>query len=158
MSAGSVHGFLMFPLVCTVCSVRRCHCHCDSFVTLVVRRGARRFCVEPVFSIFFILFLCSTAAGIPTVCAKQGMAKDEAATFHTELKAWCVEEIKKHVHPELKLVLENVGPHGEADLTSPEGRLTNPGACPQTGSCLGVEHVQVFVSVVVLPAFGVSTC
>ena len=40
----------------------------------------------------------------------------------------CVEEIfKYHVHPELKCVLENVGPEGEARLYYTEGRVVNPG-------------------------------
>lgn len=40
----------------------------------------------------------------------------------------CVEEIfKYHVHPELKCVLENVGPNGEARLNYTEGRVVNPG-------------------------------
>ena len=40
----------------------------------------------------------------------------------------CVEEIfKYHVHPELKCVLENVGPEGEARLYYTEGRIVNPG-------------------------------
>lgn len=40
----------------------------------------------------------------------------------------CVDEIfKYHVHPELKCVLENVGPNGEARLDYTEGRIINPG-------------------------------
>lgn len=40
----------------------------------------------------------------------------------------CVDEIfKYHVHPELKCVLENVGPNGEARLDYTEGRVVNPG-------------------------------
>ena len=40
----------------------------------------------------------------------------------------CVEEIfKYHVKPELKCVLENVGPDGEARLYYTEGRVVNPG-------------------------------
>ena len=40
----------------------------------------------------------------------------------------CVEDIfKYHVHPELKCVLENVGPDGEARLNYTEGRFVNPG-------------------------------
>ncbi len=40
----------------------------------------------------------------------------------------CVEDILKyHVHPELKCVLENVGPNGEARLNYTEGRIVNPG-------------------------------
>ena len=40
----------------------------------------------------------------------------------------CVDDILKyHVHPELKCVLENVGPDGEARLNYTEGRIVNPG-------------------------------
>ena len=40
----------------------------------------------------------------------------------------CVEDILSyHVHPELKCVLENVGPNGEARLDITEGRIVNPG-------------------------------
>ena len=40
----------------------------------------------------------------------------------------CVEDILSyHVHPELKCVLENVGPNGEARLDFTEGRIVNPG-------------------------------
>ena len=40
----------------------------------------------------------------------------------------CVDEIFKYfVHPELKCVLENVGPNGEARLDVTEGRIVNPG-------------------------------
>lgn len=40
----------------------------------------------------------------------------------------CVDDIFKYfVHPELKCVLENVGPNGEARLDFTEGRIINPG-------------------------------
>ena len=40
----------------------------------------------------------------------------------------CVDEIFRYfVHPELKCVLENVGPNGEARLNYTEGRVVNPG-------------------------------
>ncbi len=40
----------------------------------------------------------------------------------------CVSDIfQYHVHPELKCVLENVGPNGEARLNYTEGRFVNPG-------------------------------
>lgn len=40
----------------------------------------------------------------------------------------CVDEIFRYsVHPELKCVLENVGPDGEASLDYTEGRIINPG-------------------------------
>ena len=47
---------------------------------------------------------------------------------YEERAAQCVEEIfRYHVHPELKCVLENVGPNGEARLDVTEGRIVNPG-------------------------------
>ena len=40
----------------------------------------------------------------------------------------CVEDIfRYHYHPELKCVLENVGPDGEANLGYTDGRIVNPG-------------------------------
>ena len=40
----------------------------------------------------------------------------------------CIEDIfRYHVHPELKCLLENVGPNGEARLDFTEGRIINPG-------------------------------
>lgn len=40
----------------------------------------------------------------------------------------CVDDIFRfHVHPELKCLLENVGPEGEARLDFTEGRIVNPG-------------------------------
>ncbi len=40
----------------------------------------------------------------------------------------CVNDIfKYHVHPELKCLLENVGPNGEARLNFTDGRIVNPG-------------------------------
>ena len=40
----------------------------------------------------------------------------------------CVSDIfKYHVHPELKCLLENVGPNGEANLNYTDGRIVNPG-------------------------------
>ena len=52
----------------------------------------------------------------------------ERKAFYEERAAQCVEEIfKYHVHPELKCVLENVGPDGEARLWYTEGRIVNPG-------------------------------
>ena len=52
----------------------------------------------------------------------------ERRALYEERAAQCVEEIfKYHVHPELKCVLENVGPEGEARLYYTEGRVVNPG-------------------------------
>ena len=48
--------------------------------------------------------------------------------LYEERAAECVSDIFKfHVHPELKCVLENVGPNGEARLDYTEGRFVNPG-------------------------------
>lgn len=52
---------------------------------------------------------------------------ENAAIYDSRAEA-CVNEIfKYHVHPELKCVLENVGPNGEARLDFTEGRIINPG-------------------------------
>ena len=52
----------------------------------------------------------------------------ERKALYEERAAQCVEEIfRYHVHPELKCVLENVGPDGEARLYYTEGRIVNPG-------------------------------
>ena len=48
--------------------------------------------------------------------------------LYEERARLCVEDILRyHVHPELKCVLENVGPKGEARLDYTEGRFVNPG-------------------------------
>jgi N-acylglucosamine 2-epimerase len=46
---------------------------------------------------------------------------------------WCVEEIKKHYHPEKKLVFELVSSKGELLLDVPEGRLIMPGHAIECG-------------------------
>ncbi len=52
----------------------------------------------------------------------------EHKAFYEERANSCVEDIfKYHVHPELKCVLENVGPDGEARLNYTDGRFVNPG-------------------------------
>ncbi len=52
----------------------------------------------------------------------------ERKALYEERAASCVEDILKyHVKPELKCVLENVGPNGEARLNYTEGRFVNPG-------------------------------
>ena len=52
----------------------------------------------------------------------------ENAALYDERAAACVEDIfRYHVKPELKCVLENVGPNGEARLHYTEGRVVNPG-------------------------------
>ncbi len=52
----------------------------------------------------------------------------ENAPIYDSRAEACVNEIfKYHVHPELKCVLENVGPNGEARLDFTEGRIINPG-------------------------------
>ena len=52
----------------------------------------------------------------------------ERADVYRERAQICVDEIFRYfVHPELKCVLENVGPNGEARLYYTEGRVVNPG-------------------------------
>lgn len=52
---------------------------------------------------------------------------EHAGLYGSRAKA-CVEDILRyHCHPELKAVLENVGPNGEARLEFTEGRILNPG-------------------------------
>ncbi len=52
---------------------------------------------------------------------------ENKALYDERAKA-CVEDIfKYHVHPELKCLLENVGPCGEARLDFTDGRIINPG-------------------------------
>ena len=53
---------------------------------------------------------------------------EEHRSEYEDRAAQCVDEIfRYHVHPELKCVLENVGPDGEARLDFTEGRIVNPG-------------------------------
>ena len=52
----------------------------------------------------------------------------EHRKLYEERAKSCVDDIfAYHVHPELKCVLENVGPNGEARLNYTEGRIVNPG-------------------------------
>ena len=52
----------------------------------------------------------------------------ERKALYEQRAAACVEDILKyHVKPELRCVLENVGPNGEARLNYTEGRFVNPG-------------------------------
>ena len=52
----------------------------------------------------------------------------EHRKLYEERAKSCVDDIfAYHVHPELKCVLENVGPNGEAQLNYTEGRIVNPG-------------------------------
>ena len=52
----------------------------------------------------------------------------ERKALYDERAKACVEDIfKYHVHPELKCLLENVGPNGEARLDFTDGRIINPG-------------------------------
>ena len=52
----------------------------------------------------------------------------ENAELYNRRAEACIEDIfKYHVHPELKCLLENVGPRGEARLDFTEGRIINPG-------------------------------
>lgn len=52
----------------------------------------------------------------------------ECRELYEERAQSCVDDIfRYHVHPELKCVLENVGPNGEANLDYTDGRIVNPG-------------------------------
>ena len=52
----------------------------------------------------------------------------ERKALYEQCAAACVDDIfRYHVHPELKCVLENVGPNGEANLGYTDGRIVNPG-------------------------------
>ena len=52
----------------------------------------------------------------------------ENKALYEERAQVCVDDIfKYHYHPELKCVLENAGPNGEARLNYTEGRFVNPG-------------------------------
>ncbi len=52
----------------------------------------------------------------------------ERKALYDERAKACVEDIfKYHVHPELKCLLENVSPEGEARLDFTDGRIINPG-------------------------------
>lgn len=53
-------------------------------------------------------------------------------TTYAETEKWCVERMKLHIKPELKMVLEFVGEDGSL-LDSPEGRLLNPGHAIEAG-------------------------
>ena len=70
--------------------------------------------------------------GIPmiylNVTAVMRRCDPENAALYEERAAACVEDIfRYHVKPELKCVLENVGPDGEVRLYYTEGRVVNPG-------------------------------
>lgn len=55
-------------------------------------------------------------------------ADPENRALYEERAQACVDDIfRYHVHPELKCVLENVGPNGEANLSYTDGRIVNPG-------------------------------
>lgn len=55
-------------------------------------------------------------------------ADPENKALYEERAQACVDDIfRYHVHPELKCILENVGPDGEARLDYTEGRIVNPG-------------------------------
>ncbi len=51
---------------------------------------------------------------------------------YSHIEEWCVEQIKLHVKPELKLVLEHVAPDGSL-METPEGRIVNPGHAIEAG-------------------------
>ena len=66
----------------------------------------------------------------------------ERKALYEERAQQCVDEIfKYHVKPELKCVLENVGPDGEARLNYTEGRVVNPGHDIE-GVWFLLEHAQ----------------
>lgn len=66
----------------------------------------------------------------------------ERKALYQERAAASVEEIfRYHVKPELKCVLENVGPDGEARLYYTEGRTVNPGHDIE-GAWFLLEHAQ----------------
>ena len=66
----------------------------------------------------------------------------ERAELYRQCAQTCVDEIfRYHVHPELKCVLENVGPNGEARLHYTEGRVVNPGHDIE-GVWFLLEHAQ----------------
>jgi N-acylglucosamine 2-epimerase len=57
---------------------------------------------------------------------------EENKNDFAQIKKSCIEEIKLHVRPELKLVLETVRTDGTL-IDSPEGRLVNPGHAIESG-------------------------
>jgi N-acylglucosamine 2-epimerase len=57
--------------------------------------------------------------------------ESERAAYESLIEK-CLSEIRLHVRPELKLVLENVAPDGSL-LQSAQGRLVNPGHSIETG-------------------------
>ena len=66
----------------------------------------------------------------------------ERKELYEQRAAQCVEEILRyHVKPELKCVLENVGPDGEARLHYTEGRIVNPGHDIE-GAWFLLEHAR----------------
>ena len=66
----------------------------------------------------------------------------EHKALYEERAQACVDDIfRYHVHPELRCVLENVGPDGEARLHYTEGRVVNPGHDIE-GVWFLLEHAQ----------------
>jgi N-acylglucosamine 2-epimerase len=66
----------------------------------------------------------------------------ERQALYAQRASQCVEEIfQYHVKPELKCVLENVGPNGEPRLNYTEGRTVNPGHDIE-GVWFLLEHAQ----------------
>jgi N-acylglucosamine 2-epimerase len=53
-------------------------------------------------------------------------------TINEEHRTWAVQQMQKHIRPELKLVLEHVMNDGTL-LDSPEGRIVNPGHAIEAG-------------------------
>lgn len=57
---------------------------------------------------------------------------DDCSENYSAIEEWCVEEIKKHVIVEKKIVLEVVGPNGEI-IEGYDGRHMNPGHAIEAG-------------------------
>ncbi len=70
--------------------------------------------------------------GIPmiylNICTTMQRVDPENGALYQERARQCVEDIfRYHVKPELKCLLENVGPNGEVRTEFTEGRIVNPG-------------------------------
>jgi N-acylglucosamine 2-epimerase len=57
---------------------------------------------------------------------------DPGENGYEELAKWCIDRMHWHIHPELKLVVEQVGDNGQL-YDTPEGRLINPGHAIEAG-------------------------
>lgn len=75
---------------------------------------------------------CGRSFGLPMICLNMTSVLQRVDAENREMylkrAEICVSDIfHYHVHPELKCVLENVGPNGEARLNYTDGRMINPG-------------------------------